>query len=78
MKRMKINFTTNDYRIDSFIEFAVNGVLSALLMLVKGVAVACILCGAQTLRGVVWRLVAFLAACAAVWAFVSHLAAMAG
>ena len=77
MKRIALNFTTNDYRVDSFISSAVGGAQATLLALARGVAVAAVLSGAQSLGGVVWRATALLAAAAAFSAFISHVAAIA-
>ena len=76
MKRIAIDIT-NDYRVDSFLATVVNRLVAMFLMLAEGVAVACVLAGAQTLYGAVWRAAAFLVASVAVWSFMSHLSAVA-
>lgn len=75
MKRIEVRMT-NDYCINTFIEALLNGAVEMLLMFAKLIGVACILTGAQSLRGVAWRVAAFLVASVALLAFMSHVSAL--
>ncbi len=55
---------TDDYRINLALSRAANLAIEAGKALLKGIALLCILTGAQTLRGAAWRVAGFFVAVA--------------